>query len=70
MKSDSQIQKDVMDRLKWEPFLNAAEIGVAGNNGIDTLSGIVNSYPKKLVAENAVKKIAGIVVNAAADAIN
>jgi osmotically-inducible protein OsmY len=57
MKSDSQIQKDVMDRLKWEPFLNAAEIGIAVNNGIDTLSGIVNFYPKKLVAENAVKKM-------------
>lgn len=29
MKSDAQIQKDVMDQLKWEPWLNAAEIGVS-----------------------------------------
>ena len=29
MKSDNQIQKDVMEELKWEPYLNASEIGVA-----------------------------------------
>jgi len=29
MKSDIEIQKDVIEQLKWEPFLNAAQIGVA-----------------------------------------
>lgn len=60
MKSDSQIQKDVMDQLKWEPFLNASQIGVAVKNGIVTLSGQVDTYSKKLAAENAAKKIAGV----------
>jgi osmotically-inducible protein OsmY len=60
MKSDSQIQKDVMDQLKWEPFLKASEIGVAVKNGIVTLSGNVDSYSKKLTAENAAKKIGGV----------
>lgn len=60
MKSDIQIQKDVMDQLKWEPFLNASQIGVAVNNGIVTLSGQVDSYPKKLAAEKAAKKISGV----------
>lgn len=60
MKSDSQIQEDVMDQLKWEPFLNASEIGVAVKNGIVTLSGMVDSYSKKLAAENAAKKVAGV----------
>jgi osmotically-inducible protein OsmY len=60
MKTDSQIQKDVMDQLKWEPFLNAAEIGVGVKNGIVTLTGMVNSYPKKLAAENAAKRISGV----------
>jgi len=60
MKTDIQIQKDVMEQLKWEPFLNAAEIGVAVKNGIVTLSGHVDSYSKKLTAENAAKKIAGV----------
>ena len=60
MKTDSQIQEDVMDQLKWEPFLNASQIGVAVKNGIVTLSGQVDTYPKKLATENATKKIAGV----------
>ena len=60
MKTDIQIQKDVMEQLKWEPFLNASEIGVAVKNGIVTLSGQVDSYSKKLTAENATKKISGV----------
>ncbi len=60
MKDDIQIQKDVMEQLKWEPFLNVSQIGVAVKNGIVTLSGQVDSYTKKLSAENAVKKIAGV----------
>lgn len=57
MKSDTQIQKDVMDQLKWEPFLKASEIGVAVKNGIVTLSGQVDSYYKKRSAEEAAKKV-------------
>jgi osmotically-inducible protein OsmY len=60
MRSDTQIQKDVMEQLKWEPFLNAAEIGVAVKNGIVTLSGQVDSYSKKITAEKATKKVAGV----------
>lgn len=60
MKSDYQIQKDVMEELKWQAFLKASEIGVAVKNGIVTLSGHVDSYSKKLAAENAAKKIAGV----------
>lgn len=60
MKTDTQLQKDVMDELKWQPFLNSSEIGVAVKNGIVTLSGIVDSYSKKLDAERATKKVAGV----------
>jgi osmotically-inducible protein OsmY len=60
MKTDSEIQKDIMEQLKWEPFLKASEIGVAVKNGVVTLSGQVDSFPKKLAAENAAKKIAGV----------
>jgi osmotically-inducible protein OsmY len=60
MKTDVEIQKDVMDELKWQPFLNSSEIGVAVKNGIVTLSGIVDSFPKKLSAERAAKKVAGV----------
>lgn len=60
MKSDIEIQQDVMEELKWEPFLNASEIGVAVKNGIVTLSGQVDSYSKKVLAERATKRVAGV----------
>ena len=48
MKSDIEIQKDVMDQLMWEPILNAAEIGVSVKHGVVTLTGSVNNFAKKL----------------------
>jgi osmotically-inducible protein OsmY len=60
MKTDEQIQKDVMEELTWEPYLKASQIGVAVNNGIVTLSGQVDSYSKKIAAEKAAKRVAGV----------
>jgi osmotically-inducible protein OsmY len=60
MKTDRRIQSDVMEELKWEPFLNASSIGVAVNNGIVTLSGQVDSYAKKVLAERAARRVAGV----------
>jgi osmotically-inducible protein OsmY len=60
MKSDNQIQKDVMDQLKWEPFLSSSEIGVAVKNGVVTLSGLVDTYSKKTSAEKAAKRVSGV----------
>jgi osmotically-inducible protein OsmY len=60
MKSDAQIQKEVMAELNWQPILNAAQIGVAVHEGVVTLTGIVDSYTKKLTAENAAKKVSGV----------
>jgi osmotically-inducible protein OsmY len=60
MKTDYEIQQDVMEELKWEPFLKASEVGVAVKNGIVTLAGHVDSYSKKLAAENAAKKVVGV----------
>jgi len=34
MKTDVQIQKDVMDELRWVPLLKSSEIGVAVKDGI------------------------------------
>ena len=57
MKTDAQLQEDVIEELKWDPKLNAAEIGVAVKNGIVILSGHVDNYTKKLAAEEAVKRM-------------
>ena len=60
MKTDIQIQKDVMDELRWDPYLNSAQIGVAVKNGVVTLSGQVDSYLKKIMAEKDTKKVSGV----------
>ena len=60
MKKNEDLQKDVLDAIKWEPLLNAAEIGVIAHDGIVTLTGVVDSYAKKSEAEEAAKSVAGV----------
>ena len=60
MKTDLQIKNDVMEELKWEPVLNASQIGVSVKDGVVTLSGTVDSYSKKITAERSAKKIDGV----------
>jgi osmotically-inducible protein OsmY len=60
MKTDAQLQQDVMAELKWEPTLSAAQIGVSAKDGVITLTGAVDGYAKKSEAEDAVKRVAGV----------
>ncbi len=60
MKTNSELQRDVQNAIKWEPLLNAAEIGVTAKDGVVSLTGIVDSYAKKIEAENATKKVIGV----------
>jgi len=40
--------------------LHAAEIGVTAKDGVVSLTGVVDSYVKKMEAENAAKKVIGV----------
>jgi len=60
MKTDAEIQRNVMDELKWQPGLNSAAIGVAVKDGVVTLSGNVDSYLEKVDAERAAKRMSGV----------
>ena len=60
MKNNEKLQKDVQDAIKWEPLLNAAEIGVTVKDGVVTLTGVVDNYTKKTEAEDAAKNVAGV----------
>jgi len=60
MKTNEQLQLDVMDELKWDPLIAASEIGVSAKDGVITLSGYVDSYSKKYAAEKAAKRVSGV----------
>jgi osmotically-inducible protein OsmY len=60
MRLDSDIKRDVEDELKWEPTIDAIDIGVAANNGVVTLTGFVHTYAQKMEAERAAKRVAGV----------
>ena len=60
MKTDAQIQEDVIRQLKWNPLLMAADIGVSVQRGVVTLSGQVDTYFKKSEAEKEARKVTGV----------
>ncbi|MEO5943260.1 MAG: BON domain-containing protein [Ferruginibacter sp.] len=58
--SNEDLQKSVLNAIKWQPMLHAAEIGVTARDGVVTLSGVVDAYSKKIEAENAAKSVPGV----------
>jgi len=64
MKSDDDLQKDVMAELKWKPELRDVytQIGVSARDGVVTLSGLVDSYSTKMAAERAAQNVQGVKV--------
>jgi osmotically-inducible protein OsmY len=59
MKTDKQLQEDVLAELAWESSVNAAHIGVEVDQGVVTLSGHVDTYAEKWGAERAAKRVKG-----------
>ena len=60
MKTDSQLQQDVIAELKWEPSVHAEQIGVEVKDSVVTLAGQVASFAEKWAAENAAQRVAGV----------
>jgi len=59
-KTDSQLQLDVLDELKWEPGVDHEKIGVSVDSGVVTLSGLVPTYSEKLLAEQVARRVKGV----------
>ena len=59
-KSNTQLQQDVLSELKYEPSVNASEIGVTANDGIIGLTGNVKNYAEKYAAVHAAERVAGV----------
>ncbi len=62
MKTNEELRNDVMDEIKWDPELRnvATEIGVAAKDGVVTLSGVVDTYWRKISAEKAAQRVRGV----------
>lgn len=55
--SDITIRQDILDELELEPSIDAADIGMAVDGGIVTLTGHVPNYSQKVTVENLVGRI-------------
>jgi osmotically-inducible protein OsmY len=59
-KTDMQLKNDIEAELRWDPKINAAQIGVTVDKGAVSLLGAVDTYPEKWAAEDATKLVSGV----------
>lgn len=57
---DKNLRQSVIDELDFDPSFDAADIGVAAEAGVITLTGHVRSFAEKLAVERAVKRVRGV----------
>jgi osmotically-inducible protein OsmY len=60
MKSDSDIKKDVLEELLWDPLVPEARVGVSVRDGIVTLTGHLDTYAEKIAVKRAVERVSGV----------
>lgn len=60
MKTDKQLQQDVINELASDPAVHSTHIGVETNDGIVTLNGNVESFYEKWQAERAAQRVLGV----------
>lgn len=59
-KTDAQLQRDVLQELRWDPQVNETDIGVAVDLGVVTLTGTVDSWTASLAAREAAHRVPGV----------
>ncbi len=60
MKTDYEIKGAILAELMWQSSINDTNIGVIVEDGTATLSGVVDSFAKKLAAEKVAKSVKGV----------
>src|SRR5829696_963928 len=60
MMDDKALRRTIIDVLDREPSVNAAQIGVAVEHGVATLTGRVASTAEKAAVEQAVRRVRGV----------
>jgi osmotically-inducible protein OsmY len=61
VRTDEDLQRDVLEELKWDARVQPNEVGVSVKNRVVTLLGWVDSYAKKWAAERAAHRVKGVV---------
>jgi osmotically-inducible protein OsmY len=59
-RGDSEIKRDVLQELKWDSRVEETEVGVEVHRGVVTLTGTVSSYGKRMAAQEAAHRVAGV----------
>lgn len=60
MKTDTELQRDVLDEIAWESGVPTPGIDVSAHDGIVTLTGSVENLPAKYRAEIATLRVSGV----------
>lgn len=60
MKTDSDIKKDVLAEMEWDPEINAAGVGIAVKDGVVTVSGHLDTYSEKFAIQRALRRVDGV----------
>lgn len=58
--NDNILRQNIIDELEYEPSIDAADIGVAVDNGVVTLTGHVSTFAQKAAAENSTLSVKGV----------
>jgi osmotically-inducible protein OsmY len=59
-RTDSELQKSVIQELAWDHRIDETAIGVSLHHGIVTLNGVVGGWAEKHAAEDAAHRVAGV----------
>lgn len=57
---DKLLRQKVVDELDFDPSIDAANIGIAVDDGVVILTGSVSSYAEKLAASRAARRVKGV----------
>ena len=60
MKTDSELKKDVLEEMLWDPLIPEARVGVSIIDGVVTLTGHLDTYSEKVAAKRAVERVSGV----------
>ena len=60
MRTDSELQQAVLEELVWDPRVEETEVGVQVDGGVVTLAGTVSTHAKRMAAQEAAHRVAGV----------